>query len=505
MNSSNVRFAVALALLSIAGASASAASPFADLLARVPADANVIMASDIPAILNSPFGVSHKLADKRQKDYRSGLIDIPPTAVRALIAQSFDYSTLRPSWRIGIIELREELTPAQVAKRQNGTVDTVGGLPVVVCPRGQLFVFYSPTLIGEVNGVQRQELARWLRTTTSGRGTLVSDYLKEAVESVGADAQMVLAFDLDEVFHNAGLQEKLKDAKSLVGTGVDIDKVVATLARLRGARIRIKVADDIQGEIRLDFPAPPEVLRGVGKGLLLEVLNRIGAEIDEVNNWTPSIDGNQFVLQGQLSLSSARLILSSVDHRSTRQAYIEQEGSGGQTGQLATDPKGKATVEYYRSLMALLEDIEPGKKANSADRRTYYYKLYADKIDALPILNVDPGELQVASAISVTLRNLSSLSGLAKQEYSNQLAQFQQGFANASVGYGYAGPYGYGGWNYAVATPSAVNIDNFGQVRAMMASSAMSERAYREQTWINIKVVLSNLRRQLVEKYQVEV
>jgi hypothetical protein len=505
MQGSFMRGTIALALLvSITGVTASAASPFDDLLTRVPPDANVIMVADIPAIQNSPFGAARKLAEKRLRDYRSGLTDIPPTARRAVIAEVFDYATLRPVWRMGIIEVSTPLTPDQVAKRQTGTLDTVGGLPVVVCPKGELFVFFSPTIIGEVTGIQRQELARWLRAGNSRKQPAISDYLRQAAESVGTDAQLVEAFDLDEVFHSAGLQEKLKDSKAVSESGVDASKVVDTLAGLRGAQLRMKMTDAIVGEIRLDFPRPPEVLRSVGKPLLLEIIGRMGAEIEDVNNWTPRIEGNQFVLRGAITLVNARLMLSPVDFRSTRQAYMEQVDSG-TTSELHADPKVRASVDYYRTLTALLEDIEPGKKANNTERRTYYYKLYADKIDALPILNVDPDVLQVGAAISVTLRNMSYMSSMSVQQYSNIMAQYQQGFADAAVGYGGYGPYGYGGYVYSVPTPSAVNIDNFQQIRGMLATNATNMKAYREQTWVNIKVVLQNLRRKLVEKYQVDI
>jgi hypothetical protein len=499
--------AAVVVFLLAAGAEAAPPSPFEELAAKLPPDANLVMAADIQALFRSEFGTRNRFAAKVESDFRAGLINTPPTALRFVVGEGYDYASLQPRWRIKINQLSKDVLPERVAQKYGGTVDTVAGLRVVVCPRDHLFVSYSPTMIGEVNGIQRQELARVLRSTASSKVATVSPYLKGVLSSVGNSAQVVMAFDLQDVFHSEGLQERLKEAKALKDAKVDIGQLIKTLEGMLGAQIRIKVSSDIDGELRLDFSTSAEPLRGIGKPLLLEVLERIGADLDELHDWQPSIEGNSFVLRGKLSPTSARLLLSPVDNRSSRQAYIDSQPA--ETPKL--DATAVATIEYYRTLKDLLSDVEPGpkSKARSGETRTFYYKQYADKIDSLPILNVDQGMIQFGQNLSITLRNLSRLSTLSKQAYENALAQYRTDFATTSVG-GYYGGYGAyggygGGWSYSGYTGSAVNVDNFNGVRDLIVANGQNAQAMREQTWNNIKQAMQTVRRQLVEKYKMEV
>jgi hypothetical protein len=492
------------------GSSGTAApSPFEELATKLPAEANLVMAADIQALFRSELGAQQRWASKVENDFRSGLMNTPPTALRVVVGQSFDYATLQSRWRVKINQLSRDVTPERVAQKFGGTVDTVAGLPVVVCPRDHLFVSYAPTLVGEISGIQRQDLARLLRTTGHAKSVAISPYLRDLLAAVGNSAQVVVGYDLEDVLHSAGLQERLKDCKALAGAKVDMGQLVKTLEGLRGAQLRMKVTSEIQGELRLDFSSSAEPLRGIGKPMVLEVLDHIGADLSDLDAWQPSIEGNTFILSGKLSLTGARLLLSPVDSRASRQAYMESQP----TDAPKLDAKAAATIEYYRSLGSLLSDIEPGpkSKANSTEKRTFYYKQYADKIDSLPILNVEPGMLQFGQTLAVTLRGLSRLSTQTKQAYENALAQYRTDFAMNTVGgyyggYGAYGGYGYGGgWSYSAYAPTAVNVDNYTQVRDLIVTTGQTSQAMKDQTWSNIKQAMQTVRQQLVQKYKTEV
>jgi hypothetical protein len=489
---------------------ADAASPFEELAAKLPPDTNVVMAADVQGLFRSKLGAEKKWQDKVANDFRAGLMHTPPSALRFIIGESFDYASLQPRWRIKINQVSKDVPPERVAQKFGGSLDTVGGLPVVVCPRDHLFVNYSPTVIGEVTGIQRQELSRILRTTARSTTVTFSPYLKNVLGTVGDSAQVVMAFDLQDVFHGSGLLTKCQACKTIRDAAVDPQVVANTLAGLLGAQLRIKVTTDIQGELRLDFSGSAEPLRGIGKALVQEVLEHIGAEVSDIDVWNSAVEGSSFVLRGPLTQPSARLLLSPVENRASRAAYLDADAEGPPPAKL--DATGFATIEYYRSLKSLLGDIEPGTntKADSTKKRTFYYKQYADKIDSLPILNVDPKMLQFGQNVSTTLRNLAQLSQSTSYAYQNAQAQYRTGFAtNTYGGYyggygGYGGYYG-GGWSYSAYAPTAVNVDNFMEVRNMMAATAQTSQAMREQTWANITRAMQTVREQLVGKYHTEV
>src|SRR4051812_11898820 len=107
------RFAAALAgILLTAGAGL--ASPFDDLLKRVPDSANAVLYANVRALYSSPYGVSHNWQQKLEGSFQGGLTGLPPVAERVVIAQHIDPSSMQPAWRIELVQVSQPIKPEDV-------------------------------------------------------------------------------------------------------------------------------------------------------------------------------------------------------------------------------------------------------------------------------------------------------------------------------------------------------------------------------------------------------
>src|SRR5438477_8254992 len=178
------------------------AADFAELLRRLPAQANAVLLIDADAAHRSPHGAKEGWARNHEKESLGGIDSLPPTVERLVIAGQIDVTTLDPTWRVGIAATRAPVTPAEIAAAEGGTTDTVGGKPVVVSPRNTYFAVLEPQTVAAMHPANRQEFARWLRS----KGDL-TPYLRDATAK--ADAPVFLALDTADVFDPPGLRARL--------------------------------------------------------------------------------------------------------------------------------------------------------------------------------------------------------------------------------------------------------------------------------------------------------
>jgi hypothetical protein len=506
MYSFHLRLAAAIAAV-LVGAGTASCYPYEDLLKGISDRANVIFLVNLQGLQRSSMGRSRNWAEQRRRDYLGGLVHLPPTVSRVVVGEQLDTSSLHPTWRVGLIDLTEPAAPAQLLRRESGIEDKIGGLPVVISPRGRAFVFLSSNLVAEFDTVNRQEIARWLANYNRSTRPTLSKYLEEAAEGVRPGAQITLAMDLGEVFDLEGVRKRLKESKALEDKRVDVEQLAKTIASIRGVKLTLEVDKEIDGEIRLDFTESAEPLRIVGKELLLDVMNSMGAGLDDLDSWKGSVEDKAYLFRGKLTEHGARMLLSPAAGRTSRTPYADvAKGSEPPP----PDPKTIPSQQYFRSVTSLLDELNKEKKPRNVSQRGYWYEQYASKIESLPILNVDPDLLEFGTAVSSTLRGMANLGKVAKD--ANAMIQANQ-IDNLAVNVGattyYGGRYGYTpggaagyGWNWTV--PNTVEVSNYRQVGNLCSRNAAIEKNYREATWKNIAEATQAIRRKMVEKYKVE-
>lgn len=499
------RWIVAIGMVLVSAGTGSC-YPYEDLLARLPDRSNFVAMINIRGLQRSSLGVNRQWAENRRRDYLGGLVHLPPTVNRVVVGEQLNTTSLQPTGRVVLVELTEPMTPAQMLRREAGTSDTVAELPVVISPRSLSYVFLSPKLVAELDTVNRQEIARWIRMSSRGTRPVLSKYLEEAAEGIRPGAQITLAVDLTDVFDVEGIRKRLKDAKEITDKRISVDQLVETLAGIRGLKLTLEVDKDIAGEIRVEFSASAEPLRIPGKDLLLHAMQSMGASLDELDSWKGSVEGNAYVLRGQLTEPAARLLLSPVSGRTSRASYADV-AAGSEPP--PPDPKTIPSQQYFRSVTTLIDELNKEKKPRNVSQRGYWYQQYATKIESLPILNVDPELLEFGSATASTLRGMANVGQIAKDQnaliQANQIDHLAINTPTTYGGsrYGYT-PYGAAGYGWSYTVPNWNEVSNYRQVGNLCQRNAATEKAFREATWKNIAEATQTIRRKMVQKYKVE-
>jgi hypothetical protein len=145
------------------------------------------------------------------------------------------------------------------------------------------------------------------------------------------------------------------------------------------------------------------------------------------------------------------------------------------------------------------------EKATTFQQVSFWVNQYAQRIDELPMLNVDEELLKFGASVSSTLRAMANNSQTTSMRNYGLSAQKQNVLVDTGGAYNYGYWYGYrgsAGYNYYV--PNMNYVNNHRQIHNMMAAGTANEVATRTQTWANIDQATTDMRRKMVQKYNVE-
>jgi hypothetical protein len=461
---------------------------FADLLKYVPDDANAILLVNVDAIHRSPLGRKENWTKQHQQDYLAGIATIPPNTKQVVLAAQVNTTTMHDNWKIGVAKMHQEVNLAQITSEHPGSLDNVAGQAVVLGPKStSYYVPFAPTTVGVLRPANRQQLARWISFVRQNKQIAISPYLQDAAASVGETGQVVMAMDLAYVLDPAGVNMRLRNCRSLAGKQVDFDALTKVITGLRGVKLIFRVDDSINGQFRADFSSPVDSLEPYAKPMILEAMDRMGMHVDDVQDWTARTEGMTVILEGKATVAGCRQLLSPLLTPGAR-IHASPVESPGQ--QLSQDPRVTASVRYFKSMTTLLNDLQKSK-VKTFRHMAYLLNKYAESIDELPMLNVDDTLLKFGAWVSENLRGMSS-GALSTQERNNFLeANMTEGvYSYGGYGTGYLPGYGISS-NYTALG----NIEGIG---------VANERQNRAEVWNAINGAITQVRRQMTEKYQAE-
>lgn len=340
--------------------------------------------------------------------------------------------------------------------------------------------------MGVMHPANRQPVSRWADFGKNNRTTIVSEYLRNAVTTVNFQTQIVMAVDLRDIVRPHKLDETLKEAPETKGDAVKREMIRKIAMSLQGATLTVQFTDKVQGTLQVDFSEDPEPLGTDAKTLVLEMLNKPGAALDDLNSWQASIRSNAILLEGELSKTGQRKIFGLLELPTGKFSTLK----GAEEAPDNFEVVAKASKNYYLSISTLLDDLRKEFETNRDARRNnapVYLERYGRMIDRLPILNVDQELLGFGASVSETLRSMSTT-----QRTGGVRAGVRKSNTYGAYNYSYDG-YGYGNVRSTSSVRSEINAQEQGKARVM-----------RFHSWKQIEDDLSNIRKQMTDKYQIE-
>jgi hypothetical protein len=476
-------------------ATTSATANYYELLRRVPESANTIILIDVERMLMSPIAMKENW---REKGNSEGVtLHFPINAVRYMLASKLDAtSNFEDLGNIALIEATESLSLPRMAKTEGGYLDTVDGQQIAYSPRNAFFVSLEPTILGVSFPANRQDLSRWLRSLKRLDQPQVSDYLQQAVKLAHGKDQMVVAFDLTDLFTPRMIRDRLHHAESLAGKDVDLDVLTKVLASAKGVTLTMEATERLNGKLQLDLGESPTPIKEVARVLILEVLENRGLLLDEMKDWRLLVEAKAITLEGRMTSHGLKrlteLIPFPVDTVDLKQA-------GGKQGERASEAAAPsspgnlqvtASKKYYDRITERLKDLRV--ELRGAQKAKFAQKMLNDashEIDRLPVLNVDEELLAYGAGVSSSLRGMRNLSKTAGLDYQYRTAQIQ---GNASSGYGY----GYGGF-YGGGSVAGATTSTYRQETALLQANELEVLNMLEEK-------TAEIRRKMTLKYQVE-
>jgi hypothetical protein len=470
------------------------------LLQRVPGDANTLVIVDMEKALASPKAKAEGWKDKLDEAFAAGLPSLPPNVLRAVLASELHLDTFQPAWIAAIYELSKDADVLRAERDYKGTKDTVEGLTCLALPNGAYLVLFEPRVVGALAPANRQALAKWIREVKTSNAPRLSEFLAKAAKPMESNADIIMAIDSTDALPPEAIKARIGSAESLANSKVDMDQLATMLAGMKGIAAEVDITTEAKGKVSVSFSSDAGLLKPFGKPLLIEALNNRGAAIDEFESWPSSIRGDDLVMEGTLGRSGLRRILSFIEHPVHSLAMTSDE-------QAATSEEDKKTavvnssLKYFKSINSLMDDIhDRNRDAKTLGQVGMWMNKYADKVDALPMLNVDDELLNFGASVSARLRQ----SGTAVQgigiRSAAQEAQVYQQYSGYAYGGGGVGPYGWnagGGYYFEYNNVDAERRAIRQQEKAKGATDARSIL----QT---IKDDTATVRRDMTQKYMVQ-
>jgi hypothetical protein len=494
-----------------------ASAQFADLASRVPDSANTLVLFNAAKVFESPAATAGRWKEEYANAFASGLVVLPPETDQFVLASQMDFEFMQAIWDVALLNLARDASLPQAAQRLGGRLDTVGDFPAVVLPSDTYIVEFAKRTVGAMSPANRQSVGRWVRETGSQSANL-SPYLTEALgfaDQVGTP--LIMAMDLRDVLESGRVRQRLDAAEALKHhQNVDLEALTDVLVSLRGVTLGITFAEKPYGKLKIDFGTDASIMQGFAKPLILEVLANHGATIDDFATWTERVVGPQISIEGYLSESGLRKITSLMDAPLSFAHAQAQQADEGQQQEAATAQASKA---YFDQVVSLFEDLADKKgTAQHINQYGVWFDRYAEKVDRLPMLNVDSELLDYGQYVATQFRNASAaIKGIGMRGRVRQvnavanMPQVQPGYSGYAYGgqrYGRYGAYGGGGYYGEYNDPGYALNENLRreqsartQVRAQEKyAGASSVQAIMAQ----MKEATSATRRKMTEKYQIE-
>lgn len=485
-----------------------ASADFKELVRRIPANANAIVMIDAEKIFNSDAAKAGNWRENRVKAWESGVSFLPPTATHAILAVHLDHNVSVNVWEVAMMKLDRDPSLKKLAEMSGGTMDKFGARSAVQMTGDSYIVDFGGRVVGAMAPGNRQMVGRWVRESDGGQEVPLSPYLKEAYRYANdIGTPIILALDLEDAVSEDDVRAGVEGLPKEFGLDtINRTQLASSLASIRGVTLGITLRSTPFGKIKVDFGKPIPLPAATCKAILLHALAKRGAMIDEFEEWTPTISGTTVTMEGNLT-QSGMTRLSSLFHRPP--AIPDEKLETKPATEISPNDQlsmKDSTLRYWGEMSKLLEDL--AKKPSSSGAKTMgqvgvWCNKYAARIEKLPTLNVDPDLLDFTAKLCSNLRLIHSTIHAGAATGSAQARAVTPTYNTFNYGetYGYTW-YGAVGYHGTYAVPDMRQYYN-DQSRVKYEANSKATFDVR-QTAGQIRAAVSDMRRQLTEKYKTQ-
>ncbi|WP_425619426.1 hypothetical protein NA78x_003167 [Anatilimnocola sp. NA78] len=440
-----------LMLLVIAGVTP-ARGQFQDLASKVPVSANVAAFVNVEKLMSSPIALKQDWASKREKAYSSGVSFLPPDAKHAILVMDLDLQLWTPNWEAAVIELDHNPDMAKVAEMTGGAPDTIEGLQVVALPSDAYVVKFDSDTAAFMAPANRQSTTRWLRTVKAKNDLNLSGYLFEAFKYANdRGTPVIVAIDLEDAFPVAEVRGHLAaNGEFITKYKLDPEVVATTIAGIRGITLGITFAEQPFGKVKVDFKDEVAMTPEIAKAAMIHAFTNHGVMLNEFYDWTPEVSGKSVSLQGFLTESGMRRV-SSLFNRPPSLKPLDPTKPAPMKSK--EEIVKEASISYFHAVEDQLKDLKQTKQGtavSSMGQIGVWMSKYANKIDQLSVLHVDPELVNYGAYVSDSLRSgyNSIRSGAAQTRVRQVNTPMQYDYYTNTNTYGYTVRDGWFGGGY---------------------------------------------------------
>lgn len=453
-----------------------------ELVGYAAPNSNAIIFFNVTQVMNSSLAASQDWKENFNNAYASGLVAVPPTTSELMISSDLDVSTWKSLLTTAVFELNEPFGLSTIGRQYSSVPDTFGNKASLLLTQGVYVVQATERRAAVISSGNRQVVSRWLQASEKPSNSTLSSYLQAAAARTKI-SDIVLAIDLENAFPAAVIEGKLKVSEIFAkASTADRTAAVQLLQTLKGVTLEVIVKQEADSRLVVDFGSSiaGTPIAQLGKDLLIEVLGDAGLMMDDLESWNGRADGTRYILQGKLSGDGIRKVMRLINLPIGNFVTADSKlSSGPNESQMAY-----TTQQYYRSIQKVMAQIDEITKRDdmAISRYAKWFNKWADEIDALPILNVDPTLLDFSQKLSESFRQCSdAIAGI----------RIQAGARGAQV------------WNgigeYYIWTNEQSSVRNAMRKDEQARGVTNARGIYRE-----IQNGLQEVRRIMVDKYKLE-
>jgi len=377
------------------------------LAIRVPSSANALVVIDVKSAYASPLAQAQGWKSNGLRAHQNGMIALPAQAEKFLMAAEMDFEFMQPLWEVAVAYVRQLPAMSDIATRSGGRVDRLAGADAVERPNDSFVVKLGPKVIGAMSPANRQHVNRWIRDSRRRKSSALSPYLAETLDVANDPANhIVLALDLQGLLAPAEIASKLAKQDLLFDENANLPVLAEVIASLRGIRMEVQLLSPPHGRLTLDFEQDAEILGEVAQPLLLHVLTKNGARIDDIQDWKAKHLGKSIALEGELSQSGLRRVLALLSSPVGPMAASSSASSSSE------DPVAEASQRYFQAVTNYLNDLFLNdSKPPSLYQAKLWVERYARKIEDLDNHQVDPEVVTFGQNVVASLYEIVSVLG----------------------------------------------------------------------------------------------